>query len=81
MRVQDLQQLLSEFTDKLKGNAISDAKIYVAKDGYLEEIRRIEVHEHGVPIIGHKGHTAHRLVLKTVKESPLIMPTKLKDDY
>ncbi len=48
MRVQDLQQLLSEFTDKLKGNAISDAKIYVAKDGYLEEIRRIEVHENNI---------------------------------
>ena len=33
MRVQDMQQLLSEFTEKLKGNAISDATIYVAKDG------------------------------------------------
>ncbi len=46
----DLQQMLGDFTDKLKGkgNAISDAKIYVAKDGYLEEIRRIEVHENNV---------------------------------
>ena len=48
MRVQDLQQLLSEFTEKLKGNAISDARIYVVKDGYLEEIRRIEVHENNI---------------------------------
>ena len=29
MRVQDLQQLLEKFTDKLKGNAISSATIYV----------------------------------------------------
>ena len=53
----------------------------VEKDGRLHEIRRMEVHEHSVPIIGHKGHTAHRLVLKTIKKSPLILPTELKDDY
>ena len=41
----------------------------------------MEVHEHAVPIIGHYDKSAHRLVLKTVKESPLILPTKLKDDY
>ncbi len=48
MRVMDLQQLLSDFTGKLRGNAVSDAKIYVAKDGYLEEVRRIEVHENNI---------------------------------
>ncbi len=31
MLVKDLQQFLSSFTDKLKGNAISHAKIYVEK--------------------------------------------------
>ena len=42
----------------------------------------MEVHEHAVPIIGHnRQHSAHRLVMKTVKKSPLIIPTKLKDDY
>ena len=81
MLVKDLQQFLGSFTDKLKGNAISHAKIYIEKDGYLEEIRRMEVHEHTVPILGHPGKNAHRLVLKTVKESPLIIPPKLKDDY
>ena len=86
MRVKDLQQFLSTFTEAdatgtRQGNAISNAVIFVEKDGCLHEIRRMEVHEHAVPIIGHKGHTAHRLVLKTVKESPLIIPTKLKDDY
>jgi len=86
MRVKDLQEFLAKFTEgksdgSRQGNAVSNAVIFVEKDGHLHEIRRMEVHEHGVPIIGHKGHTAHRLVLKTVKESPLIMPTKLKDDY
>ncbi len=84
--VKDLQEFLSKFTEAnalgtRQGNAISNAVIFVEKDGRLHEIRRMEVHEHAVPIIGHKGHTAHRLVLKTIKESPLIMPTKLKDDY
>jgi len=39
------------------------------------------VHEHTAPIIGHYGHTAHRLVLKTQKASKLLLPDKLKDDY
>jgi len=36
--VKDLQQFLGTFTDKLKGNAISTAAIYVEKDGFLEDI-------------------------------------------
>ena len=79
MRVQDLQQLLGEFTGKLKGNAISDAIIYVAKDGYLEEIRRIEVHENN--IIGRRPGNGLRLVMKTQNEKRLILPPgMLKDD-
>ena len=86
MRVKDLQEFLSKFTEAnatgtRQGNAISNAIIFVEVNGQLREIRRMEVHEHTAPIIGHPGHTAHRLVLKTVKESPLILPTKLKDDY
>ncbi len=86
MRVRDLQQFLSKFTEAnatgtRQGNAISNAVIMVEMNGFLHEIKRMEVHEHSVPIIGHGGHTAHRLVMKTQKESPLIMPTKLKDDY
>jgi len=79
MRVQDLQQLLSEFTDKLKGNAISDAKIYVAKDGYLEEIRRIEVHENN--ILGKRPSTGIRLVMKTMNEKRLLLPKGMVKDY
>ena len=60
MLVKDLQQFLGTFTDKLKGNAISHARIYVEKDGYLEDIVRMEVQEH--TIIGQPGL---RLVLKT----------------
>ena len=66
MLVKDLQQFLGSFTDKLKGNAISHAKIYVEKNGYLEEIKRMEVQEH--TIIGQPGL---RLVLKTHKDQKL----------
>ena len=79
MRVQDLQQLLSEFTAKLKGNAISDARIYVAKDGYLEEIRRIEVHENN--IIGKRPSAGIRLVMKTSNEKKLILSPGMLKDY
>ena len=85
MRVKDLQQFLSKFTENdaagRQGNALSNAVIFVELNGHLHEIRRMEVHEHAVPIIGHRQHSAHRLVMKTTKKSPLIIPTKLKDDY
>jgi len=86
MRVRDLQEFLAKFTEaksdgSRQGNAVSNAVIFVEKDDHLHAIRRMEVHEHAVPIVGHKGHTAHRLVLKTQKESSLILPTKLKDEY
>ena len=85
MRVKDLQQYLSNFTSAnatgtRQGNAISNAVLFVEVNGYLHEIRRMEVHEHAVPYLGHTGST-HRLVMKTQKKSPLIIPTKLKDDY
>tara|TARA_R110000824_G_scaffold36168_2_gene112654 strand:+ start:611 stop:868 length:258 start_codon:yes stop_codon:yes gene_type:complete len=85
MRVKDLQDFLSKFTESdttgRQGNAISEAVIFVEKNGFLHEIKRMEVHDHALPMIGHKGKTAHRLVLKTQQESNLIIPTKLKDDY
>ena len=79
MRVQDLQLYLSNFT---KGSdAVKNAVIYVEINGKLHAIRRMEVHENAIPVVGHKGHTAHRLVLKTEKPSPLILPDKLQKDY
>jgi hypothetical protein len=85
VRVKDLQQYLSNFTaanatGTRQGNAISNAILFVEVNGYLHEIRRMEVHEHAIPYLGHTGST-HRLVMKTQKRSPLIIPTKLKDDY
>ena len=76
MLVKDLQQFLETFTDKLKGNAISHAKIYIEKDGYLEEIRRMEVQEH--TMIGQPGM---RLVLKTHSDKKLLLNDKLMKNY
>ena len=79
MRVQDLQQFLSSFTEG--SDAIKNAVLMVEVQGKLFDVRRMEVHENATPIVGHKGHTAHRLVLKTEKPSPLILPDKLQNDY
>ena len=79
MRVQDLQQLLEKFTDKLKGNAISSATIYVEKNGYLEEVRRIEVHENN--IIGKRPVSGVRLVMKIADEQRLVLPPGYMKDY
>ena len=76
MLVKDLQQFLGNFTDKLKGNAISHARIYVEKDGFLEDIVRMEVQEHR--LIGQQGL---RLVLKTQKEKKLHIDDKLIKPY
>ncbi len=79
MRVQDFQQFLSQFT---KGSdAIKNAQIFVEVNGKLASVRRMEVHENSIPIVGHKGHSAHRLVIKTEKPSPIILPDKLQNDY
>ena len=79
MRVQDLQQFLGSFTEG--SDAIKNAILLCEVEGKLFDVRRMEVHENDAPIIGHKGHTAHRLVLKTEKPSPIILPDKLKQDY
>ena len=79
MRVQDLQQFLAQFT---KGSdAIKNAQVFVELNGRLADVRRLEVHENSVPIVGQKGHTAHRLVIKTQKPSSIILPEKLQKDY
>ena len=79
MLVHDLQTFLSKFTEGAKkgtnGNALSHAKLYVERDGYLEEIKRMEVHESN--IIGQPGH---RLVLKTQTEKKFAIADSLKKD-
>ena len=79
MRVQDMQLFLTSFTEG--SDAVKNAAIFAEVNGTLYDIRRMEVHENSVPIVGHKGHTAHRLVLKTQKPSPIILPDKLQKDY
>ena len=79
MRVQDLQQFLSQFT---KGSdAIKNAQVFVEVNGKLADVRRLEVHENSIPIVGHGQHKAHRLVIKTQKPSNIILPEKLQKDY
>ncbi len=79
MRVQDMQQFLNSFT--AGSDAIKNAAIFVEVDGKLHDVRRMEVHENAIPIIGFKGQTTHRLVLKTAKPSSLVLPDKLQKDY
>ncbi len=79
MRVQDLQQFLSSFTQG--SDAIKNAVIFAEVNGTLYDVRRMEVHENQAPIPGFKGQTAHRLVLKTQKPSSIILPEKLQKDY
>jgi len=83
MRVRDLQQFLSSFTAANKdgsrqGNAISNAVLMVQVNGHLEKVVKMEVQENATPIIGHKGHDAHRLVLKTVNQQILKLPPHLQ---
>jgi hypothetical protein len=47
MYVKHLQEYLDKFTNGKKGNAVSNAKIFIYVNGYLEEIKRIEVHSRG----------------------------------
>ena len=76
MFVKHLQEYLDQFTNGKKGNAISNATIYMHVGGHLEEIRRIEVQESNII-----GQQSIRVVLKTEKPSSLILPDKLQKDY
>ena len=80
MFVRHRQEYLDKFTEGnngRRGNAVSNAKIYIAtKGGYLEEIRRIEVHESTNP-----NDTSIRVVLKPNREEKLILPPGYVKDY
>ena len=64
LRLRDLQQILSKFTDGNKGTAISDCFIYMENDrGGLNEIGKIELQES--KLIGKiNSSSAWRVVLK-----------------
>ena len=80
MYVKHLQEYLDKFTEGpggRRGNAVSNARIYVMSEkGYLEEIRRIEVHESTNPL-----DTSLRVVLKPNREEKLILPPGYIKDY
>ena len=80
MYVRHLQEYLDKFTEGqngMRGNAVRDAKIYImTRKGYLEEIKRIEVHESNNPL-----DTSLRVVLKPNREEKLILPPGYIKDY
>ncbi len=80
MYVKHLQEYLDKFTQGpggTRGNAVSNARIYILTDkGYLEEIKRIEVHESNNPL-----DTSLRVVLKPNREEKLILPPGYIKDY
>ena len=69
MFVKHLQEYLDQFTNGRKGNAISNARIYMQIEGHLEEIKRIEVQESNII-----GQSAIRVVFKPTKEKIIIAP-------
>ena len=69
MFVKHLQEYLDQFTNGKKGNAISNARIYIDVNGHLEEIKRIEVQESNII-----GQSAIRVVLKPTTQKIIIAP-------
>ena len=69
MFVKHLQEYLDQFTNGKKGNAISNATIYMHVGGHLEEIKRIEVQESNII-----GDMSIRVVLKPQRERLIIAP-------
>jgi hypothetical protein len=69
MFVKHLQEYLDQFTDGKKGNAVSNALVYMEVNGHLEEIKRIEVQESNII-----GQSSIRVVLKPTREKIIIAP-------
>ena len=80
MFVKHLQDYLEKFTEGpngKRGNAVSDARIYIMDEkGFLEEIKRIEVHESTII-----GDTSLKVVLKPQREKKLILNPGLVKDH
>ena len=69
MFVKHLQEYLDQFTNGKRGNAVSNAKVYMQMNGLLEEIKRIEVQDSNII-----GQTSIRVVFKPTKEKLIIAP-------
>ena len=80
MFVKHLQDYLEKFTEGpngKRGNAVSDARIYIMDEkGFLEEIKRIEVHESTII-----GDNSIKVVLKPQREKKLILNPGLVSDH
>ena len=70
MCVKHLQEYLDQFTDGKKGNAISNARIFMEVNGHLEEVRRIEVQDSNII-----GQSSIRVVFKPTSQKIIIAPT------
>ena len=69
MFVKHLQEYLDQFTNGKRGNAVSNATIYMEVNGHLEEVKRIEVQESNII-----GQSAIRVVFKPTREKIIIAP-------
>jgi hypothetical protein len=69
MFVKHLQQYLDQFTDGKKGNAVSNARVYMQLNGHLEEIKRIEVQDSNII-----GQSSIRVVFKPTSQKIIIAP-------
>ena len=69
MFVKHLQEYLDQFTNGKKGNAVSNAKVYMQMNGHLEEIKRIEVQDSNII-----GQNSIRVVFKPTKQKLIIAP-------
>ena len=64
-----MQEYLDQFTNGKRGNAISNARIYMQMGGHLEEIKRIEVQDSNII-----GQNSIRVVFKATKQKLIIAP-------
>ena len=69
MFVKHLQEYLDQFTNGKRGNAISNARIYMQMGGHLDEIKRIEVQDSNII-----GQNSIRVVFKATKQKLIIAP-------
>ena len=69
MFVKHLQEYLDQFTNGKRGNAVSNATIYMQVAGHLEEVKRIEVQESNII-----GQQSVRVVLKPADNKVIIAP-------
>jgi len=77
MRLRDIQQFLSKFTDGQKGTAISDCEVYIEmQDGKLAEIHKMELQESR--LIGKINSSAAWRVVVKGEPKHFIMSTTYK---